>query len=165
MGQPTAADVNRRGKKIVGGVKLWPVGTAAAKSEFYGWLRLDRPTAESGEPPLAGYVHLPEHAGEETVKQLVAEHRITRGGKGRARVTSWEMLRDRNEALDCRVYACAAAAWHGVDRLSDAAWLELENALAAPARPVPTRQPDPAPPVPSPARPRQPAVVRSSYLG
>lgn len=165
LGQPTAADVNRRGKKIVGGVKLWPVGTAAAKSEFYGWLRLDRPTAESGEPPPAGYVHLPEHAGEETIKQLVAEHRITRGGKGRARVTSWEKLRDRNEALDCRVYARAAAARHGVDRLSDAAWLELENALAAPARPVPTRQLDPAPAAPAPARPRQPPVVRSSYLG
>lgn len=129
LGQPSAADINHRGKRIAGGVKLWPVGTNAAKGEFYGFLRLERPTAESGEPFPAGFVHLPEHVGEETCRQLVAEHRITRGGKGRARVSSWEKLRNRNEALDCRTYARAAAARQGLDRLSEDAWSELEKAL------------------------------------
>ncbi len=161
LGQPSAADVNRRGKKIIGGIKLWPVGTAAAKSEFYGFLRLDRPTEESGEAFPAGYVHLPLHAGEETCKQLVAEHRITRGGKGRPRVTTWEKLRDRNEALDCRVYARAAAARQGLDRLGDAAWSELEGNLGV-SVPPPAR-PSATPPVPQP--PARPTVMRSSYIG
>jgi Bacteriophage tail assembly protein len=132
LGQPSAADISHRGKRISNGVKLWPVGSAAAKGEFYGFLRLDRPTAESGEAFPAGYVHLPMHAGEETCKQLVAEHRVTRGGKGRGRVTAWEPLRDRNEALDCRTYARAAAARQGLDRMGDEAWADLLRSIGAP---------------------------------
>jgi phage terminase large subunit GpA-like protein len=129
LGQPSSAEINFRGKRISNGVKLWPVGTNAAKSEFYGFLRLPRPALESGEPFPPGYVHIPTYMGDETCKQLVAEHRITRGGKGRARVTAWEKLRDRNEALDCRNYARVAAARQGLDRLSEEAWTELERAL------------------------------------
>lgn len=136
LGQPTAADVSFRGKKIAGGVKLWPVGSSAAKSEFYGFLRLAPPTMESGEAFPAGYVHVPEHIGEETIKQLVAEHRVTRGGKGRKRTTGWEPLRDRNEALDCRNYARAAAARQGLDRMGEAAWAELEAAVVPVVTPV-----------------------------
>lgn len=148
LGQPTAADVSYRGKKITNGVKLWPVGVSAAKGEFYGFLRLDRPTAESGEPCPPGYVHLPQHIGEETCRQLVGEHRVTRGGKGRKRTTGWEPLRDRVEALDCRNYARAAAARQGLDRMSEAAWAELEAALTAAPPPEPPRT----------------AVIRSKYL-
>ncbi|QCN95866.1 phage terminase large subunit family protein [Azospirillum argentinense] len=137
LGQPSTADVSYRGKKISGGVKLWPVGVSVAKSEFYGFLRLDRPTAESGEPFPAGYVHLPMHAGEETCRQLVGEHRVTRGGKGRKRTTGWEPLRDRVEALDCRNYARAAAARQGLDRMNEAAWAELETTLAPVKLPAP----------------------------
>ncbi len=156
LGQPTAADVNFRGKKISGGVKLWPVGTAAAKSEFYGFLRLDRPTTESGEAFPAGYVHIPDHIGEETVKQLVAEHRVTRGGKGRRNTTAWEKLRDRNEALDCRNYARAAAARQGLDRITDAAWADLETALGVECLP--------AAPVGAPSSGAR-RVTRSSWVG
>lgn len=160
LGQPSASDINHRGKRIAGGVKLWPVGTSAAKSEFYGFLRLERPTAESGEPFPAGYVHIPEHAGEETCRQLTAEHRITRGGKGRARVTRWEKLRDRNEALDCRVYARAAAARQGLDRLSEQAWIELENAVG-PLAP----KPSPMTKSEAPSHPTASRVIRSNYIG
>lgn len=149
LGQPSASEINFRGKRIANGVKLWPVGSSAAKGEFYGFLRLPRPALESGEPFPPGYVHIPQHMGEETCKQLVAEHRITRGGKGRARVTTWEKLRDRNEALDCRVYARAAAARQGLDRLSEAAWLELEQAVA-PATPASPNRDSP--------------VIRSRYI-
>jgi len=155
LGQPSTADINHRGKRIANGVKLWPVGTAAAKSEFYGWLRLPRPSIESGEAFPPGYVHLPQHIGEETVKQLVAEHRVTRGGKGRPRVTSWERLRDRNEALDCRNYARAAAAREGLDRLTDADWSELERTLGAGARDKSKDQLEAA-------APRR--AIRSSYI-
>ena len=134
LGLPRDADLNWRGKKLTNGVKLWPVGVSAAKSELYGWLRLIRPTAESGEPTPAGYVHLPQHIGEEFCRQLVAEHRVTRGGKGKPRVTTWEKLRDRNEALDCRVYARAAACRHGIDRIQDSDWAHLEESVCAKAQ-------------------------------
>lgn len=136
LGHPTAADINHRGNKIAGGVRLWPVGSSVAKSEFYGFLRLEKPTAESNEPFPAGYVHIPEHIGEETVKQLVSEHRVVRDGKGRHKAASWEPLRPRNEALDCRTYARAAASQQGLDRMDDAAWSELERSLANHALPV-----------------------------
>ena len=42
----------------------------------------------------------------------------------------WQKLRERNEALDCRVYARAAAWIAGADRWSDARWTELERQLA-----------------------------------
>ena len=40
------------------------------------------------------------------------------------------LMGERNEALDCRVYARAAAWILGADRWSDARWLELERQLA-----------------------------------
>ena len=48
--------------KKLGGLKVWPVGSSFLKAETYGWLKLDRPTEESGDPFPAGYVHLPVHA-------------------------------------------------------------------------------------------------------
>jgi len=159
IGQPTVAEINHRGKRITNGVKLWPVGASAAKSEFYGFLRLPKPTDESGEPFPSGYVHIPTHIGEETCKQLVAEHRVTRGGKNSARVSAWEKLRERNEALDCRVYARAAAARQGLDRMSDAAWDDLERMIGASS----IRQPSQIS-VQLPAASRISAPIRSRYL-
>jgi phage terminase large subunit GpA-like protein len=37
----------------------------------------------------------------------------------------WQKTRDRNEALDCRVYARAAAIALGVDRWSESKWEHL----------------------------------------
>ncbi|MFZ5792828.1 MAG: terminase gpA endonuclease subunit, partial [Pseudomonadota bacterium] len=39
----------------------------------------------------------------------------------------WQKLRERNEALDCRVYARAAAWIAGADRWSEAMWRDLER--------------------------------------
>ena len=41
----------------------------------------------------------------------------------------WQKLRERNEALDCRVYARAAAWIVGADRWSEARWADLETQL------------------------------------
>ena len=48
--------------------------------------------------------------------------------RGFARL-EWQKLRERNEALDCRVYARAAAWIAGADRWSDAKWRDLEDQL------------------------------------
>ena len=42
------------------------------KEELYRWLRLDRPTEESGEPYPPGYCHFPKYS-EEYFKQITAE--------------------------------------------------------------------------------------------
>ena len=39
----------------------------------------------------------------------------------------WQKMRERNEALDCRVYARAAAWIVGADRWDEATWRSLET--------------------------------------
>ena len=123
IGTPGRVEVIRNGKALRGGVKVWPVGGGAAKSELYGWLR--RPLPDDGELPH-GWCHFPQH-GEEYFRQLCAErltNTIDRRGYNRF---EWIKTRPRNEALDCRVYARAAAALVGADRWSDERWEEERN--------------------------------------
>ena len=100
------------------GLRVWSVGTPVAKGEVYRWLKLEWPTAEALDagatfPP--GACHFPQY-GEEYFRQLTAERLVTRIVKGFPR-GSWEKEPGRrNEALDCRVYARAAAAIYGLDR-------------------------------------------------
>ena len=49
----------------------------------------------------------------------------------------WQKLRERNEALDCRVYARAAAWIAGLDRWPERRWRDLESQLGAAATPAP----------------------------
>ena len=73
---------------------------------------MPRPTKEElaeGVQFPPGTVHLPDWVDSEWLKQLVAEQLVTvRTKRGFARL-EWQKLRERNEALDCRVYARAAA--------------------------------------------------------
>jgi phage terminase large subunit GpA-like protein len=83
-------------------------------------------------------VHLPRWADAEWLKQFVAEQLVTvRNKRGFARL-EWQKLRERNEALDARVYARAAAWIAGADRWSEATWRDLEQQLG-------TGEVDPAP--------------------
>jgi phage terminase large subunit GpA-like protein len=54
-------------------------------------------------------VHLPRGTDAEWVKQLVGERLVTVKTKRGFSRFEWQKLRERNEALDCRVYARAAA--------------------------------------------------------
>ncbi len=120
-----AVDINRKGKAARGSVLLWPVGTWRSKSEFYGLVRIERENDDT--PP--GWVHLPK-VDSEFCQQLVAEQFITsKKGKGPVK-QRWEKVRDRNEALDCRIYARAAHAALGGDRYTEAQWDELERFVA-----------------------------------
>jgi phage terminase large subunit GpA-like protein len=68
---------------------------------------------------------------EEFFRQLTAERLVTRMVKGFPR-GSWEKEPGRrNEALDCRVYARAAAAIYGLDRFEERHWRRMEEALAS----------------------------------
>ena len=72
-------------------------------------------------------MHLPHWVENEWLKQFVAEQLVTvRTKRGFARL-EWQKLRERNEALDCRVYARAAAWIAGADRWTDEKWRDLED--------------------------------------
>jgi phage terminase large subunit GpA-like protein len=117
---PTKVDVNFRGKKMKGGVRLWKIGVSMIKSEIYNFLK-QRKNEDSRIP--TGYMHFPEY-NTEYFKQLTAEQLVTKIVKGYPK-REWQKTRDRNEALDCRVYARAAAIAMGVDRWSESKWEQL----------------------------------------
>jgi phage terminase large subunit GpA-like protein len=102
------------------------------------------PPLEDAAPCPAGYVHLPRSVDAEWVKQLVAEQLVTvKTRRGFSRL-EWQKLRERNETLDCRVYARAAAWIAGIDRWSERKWRELERQLGIEAEAKPTPAPGPA---------------------
>jgi phage terminase large subunit GpA-like protein len=130
---PTYVDATEGGRKIRRGAKLWTIAVATFKSETYRFLRLDTPT-DDGAPAPAGAIHLPRGIDAEWIRQLVAEQLITvKTRRGFTRL-EWQKLRERNEALDCRVYA-RAAAWIALREMASARhrapwlkrWLELRG--------------------------------------
>jgi phage terminase large subunit GpA-like protein len=121
LGSPSRVEVNIGGRKLSRGVKLWPVGVSILKSELYSWLRQTR--SEDGETP--GYAHFPKY-DPEYFKQLTAEQLVTKTVKGYAK-REWQKLRERNEALDCRIYARAAALALGMDRWLAKQWNQLQK--------------------------------------
>jgi phage terminase large subunit GpA-like protein len=147
IGAPKSVDVNYNGKRFARGVKLWAVGGAVAKGELYAWLRIQPPIPEEGkplEPFPPGYCHFPQHDGE-FFKQLTAE-RLTavKHPKTGQETREWHVLPGReNHWLDCRVYARAAAAMLGLDRVTPPRRERSAPAVAAPVA---------APPAPRPPR-------------
>ncbi len=127
---PTFVDASVNGRKLKRGARLWTVATATFKAETYRYLRLERPGDEeraNGMPNPAGTIHLPDWADSEWLKQLVAEQLVTiRDRRGYAR-QEWQKLRERNEALDTRIYARAAAWILGADRFDERMWRQLEK--------------------------------------
>jgi phage terminase large subunit GpA-like protein len=135
---PSYVDATEGGRKIRRGARLWTIAVATFKSETYRFLRLDTPT-EDGAPIPAGAIHLPRGNEAEWIRQLVAEQLITvKTRRGFTRL-EWQKLRERNEALDCRVYARAAAWIAGADR-----WHELEAQTAPGTRDEETTALEPA---------------------
>lgn len=115
IGTPSPVDITVRGKQFARAYKVWPIGTDLAKSELYGWLKLAQPIGADPFPP--GYCHFPEY-GEDYFKQLTAEHLVSSVNRQGFRVFEWALQPGReNHFLDCRVYARAAAALIGLDRL------------------------------------------------
>src|SRR5690606_20086451 len=73
--------------------------------ETYRFLRLPRPEEEADEGGFpAGYVHLPHGITAEWIKQLTAEQLVTTKDRRGFQKLEWRQSRERNEALDCRVY-------------------------------------------------------------
>lgn len=167
---PTYVDVSDGGRRLRRGARLWTVAVSTFKTETYRYLRLERPTDEERAegvlyPP--GTIHLPSWADSEWCKQFVAEQLVTvRNRRGFSRL-EWQKLRERNEALDCRVYARAAAWIAGADRWSEQKWRDLERQVGAdPLAPAkePAVQPEASAGLLRPPRRRRRQVMTPSYL-
>ena len=127
---PTFVDATIGGKRLRRGARLWSVATATFKTETYRFLRLERPSDEDralGVFNAPGTVHLPDWIDTEWLKQLVAEQLVTVRNKRGYAHPEWQKMRERNEALDCRVYARAAAWIMGADRWDERIWRQLEK--------------------------------------
>lgn len=120
----TAVDVKTKGGKVKQrkALKLFTLGVSVIKQEFYGWLRLEKETQD--EPDSYGYCHFPQY-DEEHFKRLTSETLEVKWVKGK-KVYQW-VANGRNEQLDCRVYARAAASLAGMDRFKDQHWTRLES--------------------------------------
>lgn len=127
---PAKVDIDWRGEHIEGGVEMWSIGTDTAKSTIYARLN-------SAQGPGPGYVHFYAGLEDEYFEQLTAEKLITRWVKGYP-VREWHNVRGnkRNEALDCNVYAYAAALRAGIN------FIDLQGARPM-IRPQLQRQPRP----------------------
>jgi phage terminase large subunit GpA-like protein len=174
---PTYVDATIGGKRLRRGARLWAIATSTFKAETYRFLRLDPPEDvgpsshwEDGsprEPGLAdagafppGFLHLPGWADAEWLKQLTAEQLVTVKTKRGFAKLEWQKLRERNEALDCRIYARAAAWMLGADRWSEVRWDELATQFAAEVVSAPRRQQ----PQSEAQRPMTRRVARSRYM-
>ncbi len=133
VGLPTAVDITAGGKRLRRGVRVHPVAGGSAKLELIHNLRKDPPTDEElvvGVAYPAGYVHLPK-VDAEYCKQLCSEQLVTTRNRRGYSVREWQKMRERNEALDCYVYARAAAAVVGLDRFEERHWRQLDRQLGA----------------------------------
>lgn len=109
-------------------VRMYPIGTNAAKDEIYSRLRMQQPGP--------GFIHMPDWFTEEHIAQLTAEKAINKWGRA-----GWERVwinpdSRRNEMLDLNVYALAALHILGPALVKDLGaraerWAALPGAPAA----------------------------------
>jgi phage terminase large subunit GpA-like protein len=123
VGTPKKIDIRLKNKSIRNGIYLWMVGSSYLKSELYGYLRHEMVTGDEYPP---GYCHFPEY-DEEFFKMLTAEERVMRTTRTGYSHFEWKKHRERNESLDTRNYARAAAAALGVDYWTDSQWRRAIN--------------------------------------
>lgn len=123
IGTAKKVEVGIDGRRLNAGATYWGISSSVLKESVYGALNL---SVQSGGVYPPRYCHFPEY-GEEYFKQLTAEQmRVTKDSLGRDKV-AWHKTRDRNEALDCRVYALAAAMISQVNRFDEREWRAVEN--------------------------------------
>lgn len=127
-------------------VKLYTIGTEAAKDTFAAHLNT--------EEPGPGYCHFPAYYdeegepvyGEKYFLQLRSEHAVKEYRRGVA-TRVWRKIRPsmRNEALDCRVYALAALAILNPDyqQLAKRQPTAAEQPQEEPVAMMPGRSPQP----------------------
>lgn len=123
LGRPSLQDVKFNGQVIKDGVRLWPIGTDTAKSLIYARLKI--------ETPGPRYMHFPLGLPPDYFQQLTAESMVQVHRRGYKKVVWQKDKSRRNEALDCEVYAYAAALYAGLARTN---WAALREKLELDAK-------------------------------
>ena len=178
LGKPSQVEFNHRGKRIAGGAQVWIVGVDTAKHLLHGRLQVQ----QAGP----GFVHFSKDLPGYVFEQITSERIVPRYIKGHIKREWVKPNGKRNEALDCAVYAIAAAWYAGVPRHTEMHWARYESRIRQPdllqaievdpqtednpaqsTEPAATQQqaatPAPAPPAPQPApKPRRPARKTAS---
>lgn len=113
ISSPKAVDIKRDGKIKKYGNQFWKIGSSYLKFELYGWLTKSSPL--DGQPDPYGYCHFPMY-GDDYFKMLTAEEIRTKIDNNGFPKKHWFRM-GRNEALDVRCYARAAASLCGIDRM------------------------------------------------
>jgi len=123
-GKPIAGKPSRNN---IGKINLFPVGTDTAKELIFARLKI----TDEG----AGYCHFPFTHNEEYFRMLTSEKKVTKYYKGRPK-REWVKIRQRNEALDCRVYAMAALELMGlnIEHLAKQGKNKVKSTQAVPKR-------------------------------
>lgn len=165
IGKPVKVDINFRGQTLKHGAELYPVGSDTIKSTIYGRFKHNEPGP--------GYIHFHAAVTENFWQEITCEKQIVRYHKGFP-VREW-VKKDgqRNEALDCIVYAYAALHWLYTRFNRATIWDQLERRLGmkgAPVRPEPpktdqTNPVEPRPDDPLKRRPSQTTMVPNRRRG
>ena len=119
LGQPKSEWLTRRGKKVRGKRFMWPIGVSVIKAALYKHL-------EVTDPEARGYNSFPCGMGDEHYRQLWSEKREASRNRQGVEVWYWTKIHERNEVLDCAVYAEAAAIRCHWKRLKEEDWALLE---------------------------------------
>jgi phage terminase large subunit GpA-like protein len=131
ISNPKRVDVTLDGKTKRRDSKMWSVGSSVLKEEIYSALKKGPPLNKEESYPV-NYFHFPEYS-EEYFRQLTAEQFVNVKKKGYDK-WEWQKLRDRNEALDCRVYALACFYALRLHKFSDSQWERLKSQEAVNGR-------------------------------
>jgi phage terminase large subunit GpA-like protein len=137
LSQPRWVEVARQGRKVKRGVQVWSVAVDWFKDELSGFLRLPKPADDEARP---GYCHFP-HYPREHFDQLTAEEKVVERTKNGFQRHVWRKIRARNEGLDTRIYARAAAMAERLDAFRPRDWSKLEERLGV----APLAVPEPTP--------------------
>lgn len=118
----------RDGKKVKRGVRVTPVGVSILKTQVYGWLGFKKPDPDKTSFP-PGYMHFPEYTAEYFKQLCSEEQREFKDSRTGRKTYQWVKVKgiERNEALDCRIYARAAASILNIDVLNEEDWNRLES--------------------------------------
>ena len=125
LSTPSRVDVSINGQRV-GDCALWSIGVDFFKGALYGALRQHK--NEHGHAP-DDYCYFPQSGvyGENYFRGLTAEQlQEVKTNKGFIK-HQWVKTYRRNEPLDCRVYATAAAAIVGMYQFNDQHYSNLER--------------------------------------
>lgn len=124
---PQPVFLKRDGKKSES-LKHVNISTDYFKTALYAQLRLNR-TTETGLNGPESYCHFPKNYSEQHYKQLTIERKVTAPGSKGYDAAVWKKPPGaRNEQLDTRVYAMAAATLFGIDRMTDTDYDKVSGA-------------------------------------